>query len=268
MATLPSLFISHGSPATILNPGKVGDALARLAADLPTPRAILVASAHFPAQEPIVSSASQPETIHDFGGFPDALYQMRYPAPGKPALAKEVRKLLEKAGFTAHEDASRGFDHGVWEPLKMLYPNADIPVVSLSIEPYKSPEYHFQIGRALATLREQGVLIIGSGSITHNLEDVFIHRKSSSDYVEPFIDWIEDRLSANDINALLDYRQQAPFAVEAHPSDEHLLPIHVAMGAAGSATLNAQRIDAGINDGVLAMDIYRFDGLKANGAAA
>lgn len=260
MTTLPSLYISHGSPMTALQPGATGQRLAELAATLPRPRAIVVASAHYLARSPQVGGAAQPDTVHDFGGFPAALYQLRYPAPGDPQLAAQVVARLADAGLPATVDASRGLDHGVWVPLRLMYPAADIPVVPLSIQPHGGPAHQLAVGRTLASLREDGVLVIGSGSITHNLHDLAAGYSAEREapYVQPFIGWIEQRLAAGDTAALLDYRRQAPFAERAHPTDEHLLPLFVAMGAAGDAA-RAQRLDAGIDLGILAMDIYRFD---------
>ncbi len=260
MTRLPSLYISHGSPMTALEPGLVGQRLAELARGLPRPRAIVVASAHWLAHAPLVGAAAQPETIHDFGGFPQALFDIQYPAPGEAALAGRVAELLQHAGLPARIDPRRGLDHGVWVPLRLLYPEADIPVVPVSIQPGLGPQHQFQLGRALAPLRDEGVLVIGSGSITHNLHDWRGHAQDGeAPYVRPFIDWVEQRLAAEDVAALIDYRRQAPFAERAHPTDEHLLPLYVAMGA-GGAPMHAQRIDAGIDMGFLAMDIYRFDG--------
>jgi len=260
MTILPSLYVSHGSPMTALQPGETGTRLSELAAALPRPRAIVVASAHYLARAPQVGGAAQPETVHDFGGFPAALYAMRYPAPGDPALATRVAELLDAAGLPARIDASRGLDHGIWVPLRLMYPQADIPVVPLSIQPGLGPAHQLAVGRALAPLREDGVLVIGSGSITHNLHDFRAGYDAANEapYVRPFIGWIEQRLAAGDIDALLDYRHQAPFAERAHPTDEHLLPLFVALGAAGEGA-RAQRLDAGVDLGFLAMDIYRFD---------
>ena len=260
MTLLPSLYVSHGSPMTALQPGLTGARLAELAAALPRPRAIVVASAHWLARRPQVGSAATPDTIHDFGGFPAALYQLRYPAPGAPALAERVGHLLDQAGLAATRHPGRGLDHGVWVPLRLLYPAADIPVVPLSIQPELGPAHQFAMGQALAPLRAEGVLVIGSGSITHNLHDLGAgySAQRQAPYVLPFVDWIEQRLAAGDTDALLDYRRQAPFAERAHPTDEHLLPLLVALGAAG-ADAHTQRIDAGIDLGLLAMDIYRFD---------
>ncbi len=261
MSTLPSLYISHGSPMTALQPGQVGVRLAELAATLPRPRAIVMASAHWLARGPTVSAAAHPETIHDFGGFPEALYQLRYPAPGAPELAQDVAARLAAAGLAPAIDPQRGLDHGAWVPLRFLYPQADIPVLQLSIQPSLGPAHQLALGRALAPLREDGVLLVGSGSITHNLHDWRNYPQGrEAPYVRPFIEWVEQRLAADDVPALLDYRRQAPFAAQAHPTDEHLLPLYFAMGAAGSDRLGARRIDAGIDMGFLAMDIYRFDG--------
>ncbi|MBN6150725.1 dioxygenase [Xanthomonas sp. AmX2] len=268
MNRLPSLYISHGSPMTALQPGLVGARLAELARSLPRPRAIVLASAHWLGRRPLVGASAQPETIHDFGGFPRALHEMQYPAPGAPALAREVAERLERAGLQPHVDAGRGLDHGVWVPLSLLYPQADIPVVPLSIQPQLGPAHQLALGRALAPLREDGVLLIGSGSITHNLHDLGRYAAGKdAPYVRPFVDWVAQALARDDLPALLDYRRQAPFAERAHPTDEHWLPIYFAMGAAGDGGLGAQRIDAGVDAGLLAMDIYRFDGASLRAAA-
>lgn len=265
MPALPSLYVSHGSPMTALQPGATGVRLAELAQALPRPKAIVIASAHWLAHSPRVGGAAQPETIHDFHGFPPELYRQRYPAPGAPALAAQVVERLDQAGLAPQLDPQRGLDHGAWVPLRLLCPAADVPVVPLSIQPGQAglnpgPAHQYAVGRALAPLRAQGVLLIGSGSITHNLHDLRsgYGAEREAPYVRPFIDWIEQRLLAGDVDALLDYRRQAPFAQRAHPTDEHLLPLFFALGAAGHGA-RAQRIDAGIDLGFLAMDIYRFD---------
>ncbi|MBD8898148.1 class III extradiol ring-cleavage dioxygenase [Rhodanobacter sp. DHG33] len=260
MSTLPSLYVSHGSPMTALQPGATGTRLAELAQAMPRPKAIVIASAHWLAHSPLVGGAAKPETIHDFSGFPRELYALDYPAPGAPALAAQVVELLDQAGLAPQLDPQRGLDHGAWVPLRLLYPAADIPVVPVSIQPGLGPSHQYALGRALAPLREQGVLLIGSGSITHNLHDLRsgYSAEREAPYVRPFIGWIEQKLAAGDVDALLDYRRQAPFAQHAHPTDEHLLPLFFALGAAGDGA-RAQRIDAGIDLGFLAMDIYRFD---------
>ncbi|MBV7524282.1 MULTISPECIES: DODA-type extradiol aromatic ring-opening family dioxygenase [unclassified Pseudomonas] len=252
----PSLYISHGSPMLALEPGASGPALARLAAEIPKPKAIVIVSAHWESNELLVSGNPQPETWHDFGGFAKALFEVQYPAPGDPRLAAEVAELLKTAGFAARIDSNRPFDHGVWVPLSLMYPQADIPIVQVSLPTRGGPALQTRVGHALASLREHGVLLIGSGSITHNLRELDWHAGPES--VEPwalaFRDWMIDKLAANDEAALHDYRAQAPNAVRNHPSDEHLLPLYFARAAGGQFSVAHQ----GFTMGALGMDIYRF----------
>lgn len=253
---LPSLFISHGSPMLALDPGASGSALARLAAELPKPRAILVVSAHWESAELLVGGAAYPDTWHDFSGFPPELYAIRYPAPGQPELAAEVVRLLAADGLPARVDPQRPRDHGAWVPLSLMYPQADIPVVQLSLPTRLGPAFQTRVGRALSSLREQGVLLIGSGSITHNLGE--LDWQAGPDAVESwakeFRDWMVARLAEDDEAALHDYRRQAPAAARNHPRDEHLLPLYFARGAGGAFSLAHQ----GFTLGALGMDIYRF----------
>ncbi|WP_445571545.1 DODA-type extradiol aromatic ring-opening family dioxygenase [Pseudomonas sp. E102] len=254
---LPSLFISHGSPMLALEPGESGPALTRLAAQLPRPKAIVVVSAHWESDELLVSANPRPRTWHDFGGFPPDLYKVQYPAPGDPRLATQVADLLNATQLQARLDTGRPADHGVWVPLSLMYPEADIPVVQVSLPSRQGPTLQTRVGRALASLREQGVLVIGSGSITHNLRD--LDWNAGPDSIEPwakaFRDWMVARLASNDETALHDYRRQAPHAVRSHPSDEHLLPLYFARGAGGTFSV----AHAGFTMGTLGMDIYRFD---------
>ncbi|WP_314388665.1 class III extradiol ring-cleavage dioxygenase [Pseudomonas brenneri] len=253
---LPSLFISHGSPMLALQPGASGPALQRLAADLPRPRAIVVMSAHWESRELLVSGSPAPETWHDFGGFPRELFAVQYPAPGDPALAQQIVELLAADGLPARLDNQRPFDHGTWVPLSLMYPAADIPVVQVSLPSHMGPALQTRIGQALRSLREQGVLLIGSGSITHNLGE--LDWRAGPQSIEPwagdFRDWVVDKLSAQDETALHDYRKQAPYAERSHPSDEHLLPLYFARGAGGEFSIAHQ----GFTLGALGMDIYRF----------
>ncbi|WP_433736380.1 DODA-type extradiol aromatic ring-opening family dioxygenase [Pseudomonas putida] len=252
----PSLYISHGSPMLALEPGASGPALARLAAEIPKPKAIVIVSAHWESHELLVSANPHPETWHDFGGFPRALFEVQYPAPGEPRLATEVAELLNAADLPARLDTQRPLDHGVWVPLSLMYPQADIPIVQVSLPTRGGPALQTRVGHALAGLRKQGVLLIGSGSITHNLRELDWHAGPES--VEPwarvFRDWMIERLAANDEAALHDYRQQAPNAVRNHPSDEHLLPLYFARAAGGAFSVAHQ----GFTLGALGMDIYRF----------
>lgn len=254
---LPSLFISHGSPMLALQPGASGVALRQLAAELPTPTAILLVSAHWESPQLFVSGASQPATLHDFGGFPAPLYQIQYPAPGSPALTAQVVNLLAEAGLAVQIDATRPLDHGAWVPLLLLYPQANIPVVQLSLPTQDGPALQNRIGHCLGALRRQGVLLIGSGSITHNLGELDWQADPQiiTPWAKDFRDWIVERLQHNDEAALLDYRQQAPHAQRSHPSEEHLLPLFFAR-AAGS---HFSAVHQGFTYGALGMDIYRFD---------
>ena len=253
---LPSLFISHGSPMLALEPGDSGPALARLAAQMPRPRAIVIVSAHWESQTLAVNANPQPETWHDFGGFPAALFAVQYPAPGLPRLSAEVLDLLNAAGLQAESVSKRPFDHGVWVPLKLMYPDADIPVVQVSLPSAEGPHLQTRVGQALACLREQDVLIIGSGSITHNLRELDWHAgpESVEPWAKDFRDWIIEKLGSNNEAALHDYRSQAPAAARNHPSDEHLLPLFFARGAGGEFSV----VHKGFTMGALGMDIYRF----------
>ncbi|MBV4530558.1 dioxygenase [Pseudomonas sp. SWRI107] len=249
---LPSLFISHGSPMLALQPGASGPALAGLANALPRPKAVVLVSAHWESRDLLVMSNPQPATWHDFGGFPQALYAVQYPAPGAPALAQRVADLLG-----AKLDAQRPFDHGSWVPLSLMYPQAEIPVIQVSLPSQAGPALQLKVGAALAALRGEGILLIGSGSITHNLGELDWH--AGPDTIEPwalaFRDWVVEKLQADDRQALLEYRQQAPFAVRSHPSDEHLLPLFFALGAGERFSI----VHQGFTLGALGMDIYRFD---------
>lgn len=257
---LPTLYVPHGAPTFALRPGAAGAALSARSRQLPTPRAILVVSPHWDTAIPTVGYAERPETIHDFWGFPEALYALRYPATGCPEAARLVSAALQAAGLPVAADATRGLDHGAWVPLRMMFPEADIPVIPLSIQSSGDAAYHYQLGQALSGLPAQGILIVATGSITHNLRDYQLAAMNGGQtpaYVHEFARWIADQLAAGNTEALLDYRQRASEARRAHPGDEHLLPLYVALGAAGQ-TATAERFHAGIDDYVIAMDAYVF----------
>jgi 4,5-DOPA dioxygenase extradiol len=265
MTSMPTVFVSHGAPTMAIQPGEAGAALQALAPDVPRPSAILMVSAHWETQAPVVSTAAQPETIHDFGGFPEQLYRIRYPAPGAPALAQRTKALLDAGGFPTVLDPGRGLDHGAWVPLLFLYPDADVPVTQLSIQPHLSPVHHYRVGEALRALTHEGVLIVASGSLTHNLREFRGRPGAVEPYVRTFQQWMKTAIEANDVAALLDYRRLAPDAVRAHPTDEHLLPLFVALGAA-HARENVRRITDEVTFGVIAMDTYVF-GMPPHAAA-
>lgn len=260
MSALPTIFLSHGSPMLALQDSPARRFLQGLGKSLQRPEAIVVVSAHWETRGgPAVSLARQPETIHDFGGFPRALFEMQYPAPGAPAAAQRAAALLESAGIPAGVSADRGLDHGAWVPLSLMYPGADIPVTQLSVVRGASPADHERLGLALAALRHEGVLVVGSGSLTHNLYEFRGQGIDAPvpDWVSEFEAWTKARLEASDRAALLDYRSIAPFAAQNHPTDEHLLPLFVAMGAAGPEA-RATQLHASYEHGVLAMDAYAF----------
>jgi 4,5-DOPA dioxygenase extradiol len=263
-AKMPSLFISHGAPNIILSdlPAKVF--LETMANDLPTPKAIIVVSAHFEHDGVAVVTDPAPPMIYDFGGFEAELYEKVYPAPGAPDIAARALTLLETAGLNPMPIPQRGFDHGTWNPLILAFPKADIPVLQVSIDPSKGARHHYALGQALAPLSEEGVLIIGSGHITHNLRG-FFHRGRDAEFdammdrtSAAFVAWIAERVAAGDHAALLDWQSQAPFAQENHPSTDHLLPFFVALGAGGHQA-RGDRLHHSVERGFFAYDHYRFE---------
>lgn len=257
---LPTLFLSHGSPMHALHPGRAGSAWQSMTASLPVPRAVLIASAHWETSLPMLSGARQPETIHDFSGFPTELYRLRYDAKGSPDIAQQAAALLREAGFAPAVNGCRGLDHGAWVPLRWMYPECDVPVVQLSVQPAFGTAHHLHLGEALAPLASEGVLVVGSGHVTHNLGDWLRYRDSVQplDYAVQFSEWLHGRLVAGDREALLAYRDRAPSAARAHPTEEHFLPLFVALGAAGPDA-KATRVHAAIEDAALAMDAYSFE---------
>lgn len=226
-----------------------------LGAMLPRPKAILIASAHWEAEAPRVSAPVVNETIHDFYGFPAPLYELSYAAPPAPALAARAAGLLR-----AEVDTRRGLDHGAWMPLLLGWPAADIPVAQVSIQTALGARRHLDLGAALAPLRDEGVLIIGSGSFTHDLRrfrrGTELDAPETAD-VTAFSDWMDSAIMAGDFEALADYRARAPFAAEEHPTEEHLLPLHVALGAAGAGA-KVERLHSSVEFGFLRMDAYQF----------
>jgi len=257
---LPTLFLSHGSPMHALEAGAAGAAWAKLAGRLARPRALLMVSAHWETDRPALTQSAQPETIHDFYGFPEPLYRIRYPAPGAPEVAARAAELLGQAGFSVEIDAARGLDHGAWSPLLHMYPEGRVPVLQLSVQTALGAAHHLALGTALRPLADEAVLVVGSGHMTHNLRD----RTPGGEAAEPlayareFRDWIDARIQAREIAALVAYRSQAPHARRAHPSEEHFLPLFVALGAAADG-YRANRVYTGIESGALAMDSYCFE---------
>ena len=254
---VPALFVSHGAPTFALEPGIAGAALSDLGRRLPSLAAVLVVSPHWITPGLRVTAGAQPATIHDFSGFPKALYELQYPASGDPERAAEVVRLLCAAGLDATLDAQRGLDHGAWVPMRHLLPAASTSVLQLSMNDGLDAQGALRLGEALRPLREHGVLVVGSGSLTHNLGE-FRGPASEAPYVADFVRWIRQAVTARDLDALVDYRRRAPHAERAHPTEEHFLPLLVAVGAA-SASDRVEVIEAGTLYGMLSMESYVFE---------
>jgi 4,5-DOPA dioxygenase extradiol len=252
----PVVFVSHGAPDVLLKASDTVAVWTELGRTLPKPAAILAVSAHWESLRPTVSAAEFPETIHDFYGFPQELYRIRYPAPGAPALANRVRELLAAAGLPADTNPERGLDHGAWVPLSAMYPDASVPVTQLSLLRNADAPTHFELGRALKRLRDEGVMIMASGAITHNFS--WLNRNAGGDttplkQAEVFTNWVAGKVEVGDMSSLLNYRA-SPFGADAHPSEEHFMPLFVALGAA--ADDSSRRYQPKFTYGALAMDAY------------
>jgi 4,5-DOPA dioxygenase extradiol len=259
MATdvLPTLFLSHGAPTLALDPGETGVAWRRLAAELPRPKAILCVSAHWMTDEPALSAPQKNETIHDFYGFPELLYRMHYDPPAAPELARRGEALLAEAGIGIAVDPERGLDHGAWVPLRIMYPDADIPTTQLSIQFDRDAAWHYRLGAALKPLREEGVLILASGGAVHNLRALARAAGPASDWAQQFDEWLAQALAEGRTSELLDWTKRAPFALMAQPTPDHFLPLFVALGAAGEGA-KAVRVHHGFTLGSLSMAAFRF----------
>ena len=258
MNSLPAIFLSHGAPDLPLREGAVTVFLRSLPQQFPRPQAILVISAHWQTDSPLVSIAPHPPTIYDFSGFPATLKQLSYPAPGAPELADRVITLLAHADIVCAPHLTRGLDHGAWTPLMLAYPAADIPVTQLSIQSRREPHYHWQLGQALEPLRHEGILIVGSGGITHNLA-AFNQQYDALPlpWVQQFDEWLATTIQQSNWEALLQYRQYAPYAHANHPTEEHLLPLFMVLGA-GGANAKGTQLHHGYIHSALSMAAYAF----------
>jgi 4,5-DOPA dioxygenase extradiol len=259
MSTTPSLFVSHGAPTFAIEPGLAGAQLGELGRLLGKPQAIVVVSPHWMTRSVAITATEHPQTIHDFGGFPRALYDLQYPAPGAPALAVRVQQQLVSSGIEASLDTRRGLDHGAWVPLLHLYPDANIPTLQVSL-PIDTDEHSaFKLGEALRPLAQEGVLIIGSGSLTHNLYEFRMgaSEEDAADYAEEFSVWVRQAVLDGDMTRLARAQELAPHADRAHPTTEHFLPLLVAAGAASTPN-PVTVLNGGIRHGVLAMESYVF----------
>ncbi len=262
-SSFPGLFLSHGAPNMALHDSPVRRFMSGLGSKYPRPKAIVAVSAHFETKGPAVVTDASPGMIYDFRGFDPDLYEMQYPAPGHPELAGEIADAIEAAGMPVQRIPERGFDHGTWVPFSLAWPDADVPVVQVSIDPDATPEYHYRLGRALSEQPLRNVAVVGTGQITHNLRALFSKGQDAEldqnikGWVEDFLKWFDEKLEEGSVDELLDYRSPAPFAAENHPTDEHLLPIFVNMGAAGEQ-YRAKKIHDSVTYDWLAMNAYEF----------
>ncbi|RLQ88087.1 DODA-type extradiol aromatic ring-opening family dioxygenase [Notoacmeibacter ruber] len=264
--SMPTLFLSHGGPNVMLDDTPAKHFYENLAAELPRPKAVVIMSAHFETSGVSVVTDPEPGMIYDFGrGFPAELFEMVYPARGEAALAERVFTMLDEQGLTPTRIPQRGYDHGTWTMMRLIYPEADIPIVQISIDPSRDAAWHHSIGKALAPLREEGVLLVGSGHITHNLRAVFSEMRTGkavprefTERIDAFTDWFADAVEKKGGGALLEWKEKAPFVADNHPTDEHLMPIFFAHGAAGEKS-DGRRIHHSRVGGVLSFDVYRFD---------
>jgi len=235
--SLPTLFVSHGAPILPLEHGvPAREFLSGLGARFADIASVLCISAHWNTPRPAVNAALHPATIHDFSGFPAELYRMTYPALGNTDLSRRVVSLLESGGLPCDVDTGRGLDHGAWVPLMLMYPDAGIPVIQLSIQGNLDPAYHFSIGKVLAPLRNEGVLVLGSGGAVHPLGDPTVALGEgipTEPWATAFNDWLNHAVTTGDRDSLIRYRGLAPAAVHAQPYPDHFMPLLVAMGAAG-----------------------------------
>lgn len=254
--SLPSVFVSHGAPTLPFDDVPARTFLRGLGDAIGRPDAIVCVSAHWDTPTPAANTPARNGTIHDFGGFPEELYRVRYDAPGAPALAREAEDLLAKQGVRGAFDPARGLDHGAWVPLMLMYPEANIPTIQISVQSHDSPAHHIAMGRALAPLRAHNVLLLGSGGFVHNLRllDRRMHAPEP-EWSVSFADWMHDALTQNREDDLAQYRARAPQAGRAHPTEEHIMPLFVSYGAGGK---DVQRLHKSTTFGSLRMDAYSF----------
>ncbi|NGN99831.1 dioxygenase [Grimontia sp. S25] len=258
--TQPVLFLSHGGPTLAVDNSDASRFMKSLGGTLNKPKAIVIFSGHLDSDDDVViTSGASPSVIYDFYGFPKPLYELTYPAPGAPDLAYKIADMVSASGYSAVLDEDLGWDHGVWIPLRLIYPDADIPVVQVSISSKQGAKMNYELGKMLAPLRKENVLLIGSGAITHNLREIFSRQKTpnGSAMAEAFTDWIAHKLENKDHEAVVNYLTDAPNARFNHPTDDHFLPLVAALGASGED--DAVRIhQSWQDDKLLAMDAYRF----------
>ncbi|SFC86852.1 4,5-DOPA dioxygenase extradiol [Bacillus sp. OV322] len=258
---LPSLFVAHGAPLLAIENNEYTQFLQSLGKTLPSPKAIVLFSAHWESSTQKVSDVDEFETIYDFGGFPDALYRIKYPAKGKKEVTKDITDSFTKLGIPYGIDSTRGLDHGAWVVLKMLFPNADVPVISMSVNAHLKPEEQYRIGKSLTKLREKDILIIASGGTVHNLRALKMGNDDGSidKWALNFDDWLGEHINNWDLESLFNYDSLAPAADMAVPlyGKEHFIPIIYAMGAADQER-NARLLHRSYRYGNLSHSVWQF----------
>jgi 4,5-DOPA dioxygenase extradiol len=261
----PSLFVAHGAPDLILSDIPARQFLQETGRRLPEPRGIVVISAHWLTADLQMTAPVALETIHDYSGWPSELYNIEYRASGADWLNERLAGALDKAGYTVRIESRMGLDHGAWVPLSLLYPRADLPIIQLSLMRSASPEQHFRIGQALDDLRQEGVLILGSGGLVHNLRLLMPEGSPPEEWALSFDNWLFGRLASRELQELFSFASKAEHARLAHPTDEHLMPLFVSLGAGWSGGYS-QRIHHSFSYGNLSMTSYAFaqqDTIKA-----
>jgi 4,5-DOPA dioxygenase extradiol len=255
---MPSYFFAHGAPSIVLEDNEYTQLLKNFKDQMPKPKAIVLFSAHWEEPTQSIGAAETYKTIYDFGGFQDELYEMIYPAQSDRSLSEQVQSLFSKHGVQSVLNDSRGLDHGAWAVLKLLFPDADIPVVALSVNRFLSNEQQYQIGKALAELREQDVLIIGSGGTVHNLRRLNWRSDGIDEWALRFDLWLQSKLESWDTEALFQYRELAPCAEEAVPTSEHFIPLLLAMGT-GDSIRRAKLLHRSYQYGNLSLSCWQFN---------
>ncbi|AOE49454.1 dioxygenase family protein [Kangiella sediminilitoris] len=258
-STMPTLFLSHGSPMLAVQDNDTTQFFTSLGQLLPRPKAIVIFSAHYDESDSIhITSGSKFETIHDFNGFPKQLYEIQYPASGDFEIARAIAENLSGAGYHVTLDGHRGLDHGAWVPLKWIYPEADIPIVQVSINSRLDTQYHYQLGQELKGLRQEGILFIGSGGITHNLRAYFkaASEPNLGEKAEAFNGWVHETLTQGRHSELLDYQSKAPFAAFNHPYPEHFYPLLCMVGLTHPDE-PISRLHHSMENHVLSLDAYQ-----------
>jgi 4,5-DOPA dioxygenase extradiol len=258
MNPVSSMFVSHGAPTLLIEDLPARTFLKEAGRTLGRPEAVVAFSAHCVSDRVVVSSAEKLHQVYDFWGFPSQLYEVRYEPPGSPSVAGTVVKLLEDAHIEVERSSHAGIDHGMWIPLSLMYPDAGVPVVPVTLGSHMDPQRHLQIGEALRPLRDRGVLIIASGGLTHNLREFGMYPRQSAPpgYVAAFADWVEEWLTSGRIEDPARWREIIPHAARNHPTPEHFIPLFVAIGA--GSTRSSTPLHRSYAYGVLAMDSYAF----------